>query len=108
MQDNQENSPFLFRLLSSYILFLFSVQVITIGISLAHVRISTWLARGILCISIAVALIFLISSKGDIKILILYQKTATMAIPIPGIPGDCLYDLFDPLGSRNRFTRFIF
>jgi len=53
----QENRNPLFRLLSSYVLLLFSLQVITLGFSLAQVRISAWLARGILGGSMAVALV---------------------------------------------------
>jgi hypothetical protein len=50
------NSIFIQRL-AGYILFLASVQVLTIGLSLLHLRIDAWLARAILVISIALAAI---------------------------------------------------
>ncbi len=87
MQDNQENGHILFRLLSSYILFLFSAQVITIGISLAQVRISAWLARGILCISIAVALIFLFQEKGLLKPVFVTKRLQRWQFPLLGFLG---------------------
>ncbi len=63
-QDYQDNQDLLLRSLSSYILFLFTVQVITIGISLLQIRISAWPARSILGISMAVGLVFFLMGKG--------------------------------------------
>jgi len=58
-QDNQDHNTSLFRLLSITVLFLFSLQVLTLGFSLFQVRISKWEARGILGIPSVIALVLL-------------------------------------------------
>jgi hypothetical protein len=68
-------------MLSSYIILLFSVQVVTIGISLFQVRISTWLARGVLGLSMAVALIFFFLDKGLLDSLAFPHRLRRWQVP---------------------------
>ena len=59
-----QRSP-LFRFLSISITFLFSLQVLTIGLSLIQVRITPGLARGILAASLAASLVpFFLAYQG--------------------------------------------
>jgi hypothetical protein len=82
-----ENKNTLFNLLSSIILFLFSMQVITIGLSLVHVRISPWTARGILAASTAVALVFFVHNQSKPKLMAYTKQIRRWQIPIFGFLG---------------------
>jgi hypothetical protein len=86
-QENQDNHDLFFRLLSSYILFLYSVQVLTIGISLIHLRISEWPARGILGTSMGIALISLFFAKGLPSPLLLFKRLRRWQVPFLGFLG---------------------
>ncbi len=85
--ENPENRSTLFNLLSSSILFLFSMQVITIGLSLAHVSISPWTARAILGISIVIALITLFKDKELLKTLAFLKNLRRWQIPFLSFLG---------------------
>ena len=87
IQDNQDNHGLLFRLLSSYILFLFCVEVITIGISLVHASISEWPARGILGVSLAIALISFFIDKGIPEFSKLLKRLRSWQVPFLGFLG---------------------
>ena len=87
IQDNQDNHGLLFRLLSSYIIFLFCVEVITIGLSLVHTRISEWPARGILGISLAIALISFFIDKGVPELRRLLKRLHSWQVPFLGFLG---------------------
>jgi hypothetical protein len=86
-QENQDNHNLFFRLLSSYILFLYSVQVLTIGISLIHLRISEWPARAILGTSLGIALISLFITKGLPSPLVLFKRLRHWQLPFLGFLG---------------------
>jgi hypothetical protein len=70
-----------FHLLSSYILFLFLIQVITIGLSLVQVRISPWIARAIMGVSIALALVFFLKNGYLLKSLDFLKRLRRWQIP---------------------------
>jgi hypothetical protein len=58
MQELKDRNPILIQSLAGFILFVSSVQVLTIGLSLIHIRIDAWLARAILVTAIAIAALF--------------------------------------------------
>lgn len=60
---NGENQGVVLRLLSSYVVFLYALQVSALGLSLSQIRISAWMARGIVGVSVAAALLFFYSGS---------------------------------------------
>ena len=87
MQDNQDNNNLLFHLLSSTILFLFSLQFLTLGFSLFQVRISAWLARGILGVSAVNGMVSFFHYLGMPNILIYVKRLRRWQIPFLGFLG---------------------
>lgn len=79
--EKSEPKNVFFHLLANYILFLFSIQVITIGLSLLQVRISPWIARAIIGFSIALALVFLSKDKDLLKALDFLKRLRRWQIP---------------------------
>jgi hypothetical protein len=57
MKKNTGQTSFL-SFLTSYIFFLYSIQVITIGLSLLHIGITSWVARAILGLAMATGMLF--------------------------------------------------
>lgn len=83
----KDNHNYLYRLFSSYVIFLFSMQVITIGLSLIQARISAWPARGILGISLAAGLILLFVDGGTPNLLVYIKRLRRWQIPFLGFLG---------------------
>lgn len=81
VQEKPENGFGIFHLLSSYILFLFSMQVMTISLSLLEVRISPFSARTILGISTAIGLVFFFKDKELLKSLAFSKRVRRWQIP---------------------------
>lgn len=81
MQEKPKNGNGIIHLLSSYILFLFLMQVITISLSLLEIRISPFTARAILAISIAIGLVFFFIDKDFLKSLAFPKRVNRWQIP---------------------------
>ncbi|MDD8014250.1 MAG: hypothetical protein PHX45_01045 [Acidobacteriota bacterium] len=60
-----ENRGVFLRWLSSYVIFLYALQVSALGLSLLQIRITAWTARGIVGVSVAAALMFFYAGSKE-------------------------------------------